>query len=68
MRRAFRRIVTDEEVERYAGIADTALDSGDDFAASLRKALKPVLVSPHFLLRVEQNPPESGSVARVSDH
>ncbi|MFT4558591.1 MAG: mono/diheme cytochrome c family protein, partial [Planctomycetaceae bacterium] len=68
MRRAFRRPVSDDEVERYARIADTALDSGDDFAASLRKAMKPVLVSPHFLLRVERNPVESGSVARVSDH
>lgn len=68
MRRAFRRPVTDDEVERYARVADTALDSGDDFAASLRKAMKPVLVSPHFLLRVEQNSPEPGRVARVSDH
>lgn len=68
MRRAFRRPVTNDEAERYARIADTALDSGDDFAASLRKAMKPVLVSPYFLLRVEQNPSEPGRVGRVSDH
>lgn len=68
MRRAFRRPVRDEEVERYAAIADTALKAGDTFSQALRKAMKPVLVSPHFLLRVEMGSQQLGKVVKVNDH
>lgn len=68
LRRAFRRPVSDAEVERYSQIADSALAAGDSFEAAIRKAMKPVLVSPHFLLRVESGPSEPGKVRRVSDH
>ncbi len=68
MRRAFRRPVADVEVERYALLADGALEDGDDFSLALRKAMKPVLVSPHFLLRIERGPETPGEVVRVTDH
>lgn len=68
MRRAFRRPVTDDEVEKYAQIADGALTAGDDFPATLRKAMKPVLVSPYFLLRIEQGSDTPGKVVRITDH
>lgn len=68
LRRAFRRPVSDAEVERYSQIADSALAAGDSFEAAIRKAIKPVLVSPHFLLRVESGPGEPGKVRRVTDH
>lgn len=67
LRRAFRRPATDKEIERYAAVADDALKAGDTFEAALRKAIKPVLVSPYFLLRVEL-PGKSAKVWRVSDH
>ena len=67
MRKAFRRPVSDEELERYAAVADAALARGETLEQSLRRAMKPVLVSPWFLLRIESSPPE-GAVARVSDH
>ena len=68
MCRAFRRPVSDAEVERYALVADGALEDGDDFSLALRKAMKPVLVSPHFLLRVERGPERPGDVELVTDH
>jgi Protein of unknown function (DUF1592)/Protein of unknown function (DUF1588)/Protein of unknown function (DUF1585)/Protein of unknown function (DUF1595)/Protein of unknown function (DUF1587) len=66
LRRAFRRPVTDKEVERYAAVADNAIKDGDSYETAIRKAMKPILVSPHFLLRIEATP-EKG-VRRVSDH
>jgi len=67
LRRAFRRPVTDEEVARYAVVADSARTSGDNFEAALRKAMKPILVSPYFLLRVETSG-EPGQIGRINDH
>ena len=68
LRRAFRRPVSDAEVERYAAVADASLQAGEPFALAIRKALKPILLSPHFLLRVEKSPEKPGSVRRISDH
>jgi len=68
LRRAFRRPPTDREVERYAAVADGAIKAGDNFELAIRKAMKPILVSPHFLLRVESGPKEAGKIERVSDH
>lgn len=67
LKRAFRRPVTDTEVEKFAGMADAAVRSGDSFEAALRKAMKPILVAPDFLLRIEPTPP-AGKVVRVGDH
>jgi hypothetical protein len=65
VRRAFRRPPTEPEVERYAVIADEALKAGHPFELAIRKAMKPILVSPHFLLRVEMTP---GKDQRIGDH
>ena len=54
-RRAFRRPVGDAEVERYLKLFDAADARGDSFPDAVRLALKGVLVSPHFLFRVEQD-------------
>ena len=74
---AFRRPVSDQEVERYAKLADTALAKGDGreekieekrFEAAIRKSLKPVLVSPHFLFRWQRMPNENApTVAAFGD-
>jgi len=58
--RAFRRPVEAAEVERYLTLFDRARGRGDSFEASLRLALKGVLISPHFLFLVEPEPPEGG--------
>ncbi|MBI3858474.1 MAG: DUF1592 domain-containing protein [Planctomycetes bacterium] len=58
--RAFRRPVEDAEVGRYLALFDRAQARGDSFEASLRLALKGVLISPHFLFLVEPEPKEGG--------
>lgn len=68
LRRAFRRPPSDREVERYSAVAEEAMKAGDSFDLAIRKALKPVLVSPHFLLRVETTPTTNGKDQRISDH
>lgn len=68
IRRAFRRPPTERELERYALVADEALKAGDAFDLAIQKAMKPVLVSPLFLLRVETSPTETGESHRISDH
>lgn len=59
-RRAFRRPVTDEEVDRMLVLYDRAAKCGDDFVPSVRFALKSVLISPHFLFLAEPEPADFG--------
>jgi hypothetical protein len=59
-RRAFRRPVTEAEVERILTLFDRAHNRGDGFVPSLRLALKGVLVSPNFLFLAEPEPAEGG--------
>jgi mono/diheme cytochrome c family protein len=55
--RAFRRPVKPEEVERCLALYDAAERKGQRFELRVRAALYRVLVSPHFLFRVELDPP-----------
>ncbi len=66
-RRAFRRPVADVEVEQYLSLYDRAAERGDPYAEAVKLALKAVLVSPHFLFRVEDEPGGS-DVEPISDH
>lgn len=66
--RAFRRPVTDEEINAFARLGVSALTKGDPFEEAVRKAIKPVLVSPHFLLRLESSASEKpGTAARINN-
>jgi hypothetical protein len=56
MTRAFRRPVTRQEVDRAVKLFELADAEGESFAASLGLALRAILVSPHFLFRVEPDP------------
>jgi hypothetical protein len=51
--RAYRRPATDDEVERLTGFVRRTLEAGGNFEAGVQLALQAVLVSPHFLFRVE---------------
>ena len=55
--RAFRRPVKPDEVERCLALYDAAEKKGQRFELRVRAALYRVLVSPHFLFRVELDPP-----------
>jgi mono/diheme cytochrome c family protein len=51
--RAFRRPVTTAELDRLVGLVDLTLKNGDGFEKGIQLAMQAVLVSPHFLFRVE---------------
>src|SRR5436190_6959381 len=61
-RRAFRRPVAAAELERFLSLFDLAEKQGDSFEASVALALRGILVSPHFLFRIER------SAGRLNDH
>jgi len=56
---AFRRPVKPTEVERCLALYDVAEKKGQRFELRVRAALYRVLVSPHFLFRVELDPPDT---------
>ena len=68
MRRAYRRPVTDADVQGPLSLYRKARADGD-FDAGIEMAVSAVLVSPHFLFRVEQDPAgvAPGTPYRVSD-
>jgi hypothetical protein len=53
-RRAFRRGVTDEDIQPFLDRVRTRLEQGYSFEQAMRVALKAVLVSPHFLFLREK--------------
>ena len=66
-RRAFRRPPVDGEIDRLMALHDRGASRGDAPAKALRLPLKAVLVSPHFLFRVEREQPGAGPY-RLRDH
>ncbi|MCA9077622.1 MAG: DUF1592 domain-containing protein [Planctomycetaceae bacterium] len=54
--RAFRRPVSDEELERLFGLVLFAFDQGSSDEEIWKSVLSAVLTSPHFLFRVEHDP------------
>ena len=61
VRRAYRRPAQKAELERLIGFYDRAAAKGEAFENAVRQMLKPVLVSPHFLYRVERDQAKPGS-------
>ncbi len=70
LHRAFRRPIEDHEIEQYMVLFDKASAKGENYVGSVRLMLKAVLVSPHFLYRVERDRAPEGSTAiyHLSDH
>ena len=59
-RRAYRRPVTDADVEALVGFYRQARADGGDFDAGVRLALSRLLVDPDFLYRAELDPADDG--------
>jgi hypothetical protein len=55
-RRAYRRPVAAEEIERLVGLVRRCEQNGESFDKGIRLALEAVLVSPNFLFRIERDP------------
>jgi cytochrome c5 len=64
-RRAYRRPVTDADLQPLLAIYNAGLAEGG-FDAGIEQALERILVSPQFLFRIERDP-VSGGVSRISD-
>jgi mono/diheme cytochrome c family protein len=67
--RAYRRPVKPEEVDRLVGLVTQAEAQGDSFDRGIELALQAILLSPHFLFRIELDPQprNEGAVHSVND-
>lgn len=65
--RAFRRPVKPEEVEKFLKLFDAAQKRGDNFTESMKLPVQAILISPHFLFRVENDNNTVESVRRLND-
>ena len=64
--RAYRRPVKSEEVDRLMKLYDAAVADGDSFEKAIRFPMQAVLVSPHFLYKIEQ-PVAIGEIRDLND-
>lgn len=69
-KRAFRRPVTPQEVARLANLVTLAQKQGDSYEEGICLAIQGILVSPHFLFRIEQDAPSAkvGASFPISDY
>ncbi len=66
-RRAFRRPVKSDEVARLMKLFELATKQGEPFEKAIRLPMKAVLVSPHFLYRVEADPKNPDDIRTIDD-
>jgi hypothetical protein len=66
-RRAYRRPVKSEETTRLMRLFALATKQGEPFEKALALPMKAVLVSPHFLYRIEDDPKTPDGVRTIND-
>lgn len=66
-RRTFRRPLEEHEFETYVALFDEALQAGAPFDEAIKLPLKAMLMSPHFLFRLEASP-ESEASQPIGDY
>jgi hypothetical protein len=64
-KRAFRRPLSDGELARLTGLLTIAEEEGQGFEAGIRLGLEALLLSPHFLYRVELDPDPNAAESRT---
>ena len=64
--RAYRRPAKSAEVDRLMKLYDSAIADGDSFEKALRFPMQAVLMSPHFLYKIEQ-PVAVGEIRDLND-
>jgi len=69
-RRAYRRPVSEQEVNGLVRFVSMAQQNGDSFEQGIRVALEAILVSPHFLFRIENDraPNNPAASHRLDDY
>jgi mono/diheme cytochrome c family protein len=66
--RAYRRPVKADELQRLLKLYDVAESQGEPFEQAVKLPLKAILVSPHFLFRVEADPKNPDEARLLNDH
>ncbi len=66
-RRAYRRPVEPAEIDRLLKLFDIATEQGEPFEVAIQLPMKAVLVSPHFLYRIEDDPQDPSAVRTLND-
>jgi hypothetical protein len=68
--RAYRRPVTEDELKRFLELGHMARQQGDSLEEAGQLVLQALLVSPHFLFRVELDPPpeDKDQIRELSDY
>ncbi len=66
-RRAYRRPVSPDEVNKLTSLVSMAIAKGDSFEEGLVQAMQAMLVSPHFLFRIEQDRGQDRKLANAED-
>ena len=66
--RAFRRPVTEKELERFVGVFEAARHDGLAFEEAVFYAMRGIMISPSFLFIAESLPSQAGKAELVSDH
>ncbi|MDB5311875.1 MAG: hypothetical protein JWO38_6077 [Gemmataceae bacterium] len=66
-RRAYRRPLKPAESQRLMKLYDVAAAQDEPFEKAVRLPMKAVLVSPHFLYRIEDDPPDPNGVRTLND-
>ena len=67
-RRAWRRPVTETEIARLARFITASMEDGDSFEQAVQVALQAILVSPHFLFRIEPGSPSGKPTERLGPY
>lgn len=65
--RAFRRPATADEIDRLWKLVRLARANGDNFETGIQLALQAILISPHFLYKVER-PVAEGKIRELDDY
>lgn len=68
--RAYRRPAEDREVSRLVGLVKSVVSEGDSFERGVQLAMQAVLVSPHFLFRIERDqfPDDPTKIHEVTEY
>ena len=67
-RRAYRRPVTEAELQSKLQLVELARSEGDSVEEGVRLALEAILVSPNFLFRIERDSTSGESPRRLNDY
>jgi len=65
--KAFRRPVKEDELQPFFALYDRGVSRNDPYEECVKLALKGILISPHFLFRIEETP-TSTELKRIDDY